>query len=722
LPDKDPDIGTGNTDLLKRIKQRYRYGIDKWDRNRKEGQKNMKYVSGDPWDDADKEARKDRPTVCPDELNQYVNQVVNTARQNPRGIKVDPAGDDATDKLAEYRENRIRAIEYACNASQVYVNGLQAAVERNIGYWKVTRAYVSDESDEQEIVILPVMNPDSIVADPDYKELDGSDIKWAFELDRMPIADFETEFPDAEKTSFTAEDFGSEYASDWYDTKSIQIASYWEVKQVARKVGKKQRTSYKRTVTQYVTNGVEILRKTVQPGPYIPIVPVFGKELWVDYGTGAERVLLSLVSLARDPQKALAYVMSSMLENCGQLPKTPYIGYVGQFETDKDAWDSLNQLYHTRVQVDPVVDGGNGQVLPLPQRASNVPDFGAYSIGADICRRAIQAAMGIAPLPTAAQRSNQKSGVAIQKVQAEQAIGSYHLVDAYERAIKLTGRIINNWLAEIDLGETKRPVRLADGKHQLVAINAATVDADGHEYHFPIADDKGRYQVTISTAPSSDSQRDDARDFVANSLVPNLKTLPIGPQQAAQILSTSIRMMQLGPMGDQMADIISPQNNNQAQQMDQMQQQMQAQAEQFQKMQQELQKLQLQQAGKVIEMQGKMQLQQQDAQVRLTEANLDRQTKLEVAEIGTKAQDESERKQLFGELESQFHDQAHDVAMQAHQQAHEKDLAAQQHQQALEQGDQQAQNQSALADQQAANQSVQSAQEAQQAQEQQAGD
>ena len=43
-----------NTDLLKRIRQRYRYGVDKWDRNRKEGQKNMKYVSGDPWDDADK--------------------------------------------------------------------------------------------------------------------------------------------------------------------------------------------------------------------------------------------------------------------------------------------------------------------------------------------------------------------------------------------------------------------------------------------------------------------------------------------------------------------------------------------------------------------------------------------------------------------------------------------------------------------------------------------
>jgi hypothetical protein len=712
-----------NSDLLKRIRQRYRYGVDKWDRNRKEGQKNMKYVSGDPWDDEDKKTREGRPTVCPDELNQYVNQVVNTARQNPRGIKVDPAGDQATDKLAEYRENRIRAIEYACNASQVYVNGLQAAVERNIGYWKVTRAYVSDESDEQEIVLLPVMNPDSVLIDPDFKELDGSDIKWAFELDRIPLADFETEYPDAQKVSFSAEDFGPDYSSDWYDGKTILTASYWEVKQTAKKVGKKQRTAYQRTITQYVTNGVEILKKgAVQPGPYIPIIPVFGKELWVDYGGGAERVLLSLVTLARDPQKALAYVMSNMLENCGQIPKASWVGYVGQFETDKLAWGTSNQDYHPFLQADPTIDAATGQLLPLPQRTNLAPDFGAYSIGADICRRAIQAAMGIAPLPTAAQRSNQKSGVAIQKVQSEQAIGSYHLVDAYERAIKLTGRIVNNWLAEVDLGETQKPIRLADGKHQLAKINTdqPVTTESGDTYHFPIADDKGRYQVTISTGPSSDSQRDDARDFISQSLVPNLKTLPIGPQQAAEMLAISIRMMQLGPLGDQMADLISPQNGQQDQKMAQMQQQQGQMQEQMQKMQELLQKMQLEKAGKVIEMQGKMQLAQQDAQVRLTEANLDRETKLAVAEVGTKAQIASERQGMVGELEQQFHDQAHDVALQKDQQAHEQQLAAQQHQQALQQGQQQAANQSQQSSQEAAQGSQQSAQDAQQSQDAQA--
>jgi len=668
MPDKDPDLGTANEALLKRIRQRYRYAMDKWRRNREEGQKNIRYVSGDPWDEEDKKARQGRPTVCPDELNQYVNQVVNTARQNPRGIKVDPAGNQATDQLAEYRENRIRAIEYACNASRVYINGLQGAVERNIGFWKVGRVYVDDATDEQEIVILPVMNPDSVLIDPDYKELDASDIKYGYELDRMTIEDFETEYPDAEKRSFAVEDFGDD-AGYWYDGKSILTCSYWEVAYKTKEVGKRGRKARVRTICQYVTNGVEILRKgDVQPGPYIPIVPVFGKELWVDDGGGAKRMLVSLVSLARDPQKALAYVMSAMLENVGQIPRTSYIGAVGQFETDAETWATINSIYHPFAQYDVVTDPATGQPLPPPQRTPMTPDFQAYSTGTDICRRAIQSAMGVNALPTAAQRTNQKSGVALEKIQSEQSIGSYHLVDSYDQAIKLTGRIINHWLSETDLGETQKPVRSADGTHKLVQINtdAAVVDGD-HEYHFPIADDQGRYQVTISAGPSHESQREEGSEF-GDTLMQNLKTLPLSPQQAAQILALVIKLKQLGPLGDQMADIISPQNSGaqQQQQMAQMQQQGQQMQEQLQSMQATLQKLMIERQGKVIE-----------GQFKAVESEKDRELKLALAEIETKAQAASERAQTYNEMQQQFHDQAHDVALQATDQAHQQAMAQQ---------------------------------------------
>lgn len=702
MPEKDPDIGTGNTELLKKIRQRYSYGMDRWRRNREEGQKNMRYIAGDPWDEADKKAREGRPTVCPDELNQYVNQVVNTARQNPRGVKVDPAGNDATEALAEYRENRIRAIEYGCNAAQVYINGLQGAVERNIGFWKVTRAFISDDSDEQELLILPIQNPDAVLYDPDFKELDGSDAKWVFELDRVPVDDFAAEYPNAEKKSFIADDFG-DASSLWFDEKTILVASYWEVETTERQGGnKKNRVVRDRKIRQYVTNGIEILSKAdIQPGPYIPIVPVFGKELWVDYGGGAERVLISLVTLARDPQKALAYIMSSMLETCGQVAKASYIGGVGQFETDSEAWDNWNTQYRPYRQYDQKSDDG-GNPLPAPQLVQMTPPFQEYAAGADMARRAIQAAMGISPLPTAAQRQNEKSGVALSKIQSEQSVGSYHLVDAYDRAIKLTGRIINHWLSEVDLGESTRAVREADGKHKLVKINTdAPVDVDGHQYHFPIADDQGRYQVTISSGPSHESQREEGSEFV-DTLLQNLKNLPVSPQQAAKILALGIRLKQLGPLGDQMADIISPQDNSQ-QQLGQMQAQMQQQGEQMQKMQEALQKLLLEKQGKVIEMQGKAHLAALDHVASMAEADKDRETKIAVAEIGTKAQIESERTESVGDMMSQFHQQAHDLAMQSEQHAHEQ-----------AQAQQAAAQQAALAAQQGQQQSAQSAQDAEQ--------
>ena len=672
--------GAKNEALLRRIKERYRYGMQKWQRNRDEGKLNMRYLAGDPWSDKEKQARVDRPTVCPDELNQYVNQIVNTARQNPRGVIVDPAGNGATEQLAEYRENRIRAIEYGCNASQVYVSGLQAAVERNVGFWKVSRQYISDDTDEQEILILPVPNPDTVLIDPDYKELDGSDIKWAFELDRMPMHEFKAQFPDAEKVSFTASDWG-EYASDWYGEQFILLASYWEIEQSEGK-GKSGRVIQQRKVRQYLTNGVEILKEgAVQPGPYIPLIPVFGKELWVDYTGAAERVLLSLVSLARDPQKALAYVMSSMLEDTGQIPKATFLGAVGQFETDADNWGVINKVYFPTIQYDVVVDPATGQALPPPQRVQLTPNFQSYGVGVDICRRAIMSAMGVSPLPTAAQRPNQKSGVALSKIQSEQAVGSYHLVDAYDRAIKLTGRIINNWLALVDTDEGERPVRLADGKHKLVKINTAAAVMEGeHEYHFPIADDQGRYQVTISSGPSHESQREEGSEFV-DTLMTNLKDLPLAPPQMQKLMALGIRLKQLGPLGDQMADVIDPPNQGaqQQQQMAQMQQQAQQQQELLAQMQGQLQELLLERQGKVI-----------DNQFKLAQADKDRETKIAVAEIQTKAQIESERQEFVHDMESQFHEQAHEVAMQGVQQQAAQQ-AAQQQQQAQQAGAQQAQ-------------------------------
>ena len=48
--------------------------------------------------------------------------------------------------------------------------------------------------------------------------------------------------------------------------------------------------------------------------------------------------------------------------------------------------------------------------------------------------------MGITPLPTAAQRQNEKSGIALERMENLEALGSFHFVDGYDRAIRLAGK------------------------------------------------------------------------------------------------------------------------------------------------------------------------------------------------------------------------------------------------------------------------------------------
>ena len=67
-------------------------------------------LAADKLPEPDKRARKGRLTLHFDQLNQYRNLLVNSIRQQKRGIKVDPEGNGANDKTATVRGDRIRQI------------------------------------------------------------------------------------------------------------------------------------------------------------------------------------------------------------------------------------------------------------------------------------------------------------------------------------------------------------------------------------------------------------------------------------------------------------------------------------------------------------------------------------------------------------------------------------------------------------------------------------
>src|SRR5215471_3242579 len=367
MPLQPPD--RKDDDVLEELRERWTYASRAWEDIRAEGQKDMRYVSGDPWDAQDRKTREDagRPCLSLDELGQYTNQIINDVRQNKRGVKVTPIDSVATTKTAEFRQSLMRQIEYRSNAqSVVYAPMFEDAVQRSYGFGRVKARYVSDTSRDQELCLEPCPNPDLVTIDPDGLSPTAADIKFAFIHESRSIKQFKRDFPDATVTDFT--DDVRKVAPDWVKGERIQIAEYWTIEYVkalvlflksdpARgvyaddlpKMPPKEAIDFQRYVDvpfvcQYLTNGVELLAKkgekkrTPWPGKSIPIVACYGKTIYVSGAAGTERRMLSMIRLARDPYMLYCYYRTCEAELVGMTPKTPFIGYEGQFRNHETDW------------------------------------------------------------------------------------------------------------------------------------------------------------------------------------------------------------------------------------------------------------------------------------------------------------------------------------------------------------------------------------------------
>lgn len=719
--------------LLQEIRDNFDYAKEAWKEIREEAKKDMRYVSGDPWDPAERAKREDpnsrRPCLTFDELTQYVNQLINQVRQNPIAVKVSPKGNGATDKTAEMRQGIIRGIEYKSKAQAAYTNAFESAAQRSYGFFAISTDYVSEKSFDQEIKVRRIPNADSVLIDPDCKEADCSDMEFAFILDNIKQDSFESKYPNAEVKSFTPE-MATELP-DWIDDKNkmIQVAEYWKVKkkfrtlmqldadttayldeyegakleksEVVMKDGTRfpilnSRKCEERSVCQYITNGVEILEENEWAGKWIPIVAVLGKELWVDKGSGTKRVLMSLIRMARDPFMMYCWLRSNEAEEGSMTPKTPFIVYEGQLEGHEDEWARVTKEPLAFLQVKPTIDAATGQVLPIPQRQPFQPNFAAYEVVCEATRRAIQAAMGISPLPTAAQRQNEKSGIALKRINEQEQIGSFHFIDNYKHSIEHAGRIYDDLIPKIYDTARDVHIRKPDESQETLRLNQP-YEENGQQIHYDTS--IGDHEVTISTGPSYDSQREAVADFAET-----LASTPLFPRIADLI----IRLRNLGPLGDEMADRVTPpefaKDGNPAAKLQQATEQAQMAQRMIAELQKELNDAKVKEQGKVIDNQYKMELEKLKIEAQVT-----------IAEITTKSQEALERAKLEADMQHKLQVSADTVALQEDAQKHEKELSAQEHdqtmeqgesahQQALEQGEQAGQQASDLAAQQAENQ------------------
>src|SRR5581483_5550344 len=334
-------MAISHKDLLETARKRFALAKSEEEEIRREAKKDLAFLAGEQWDARTKHEREreGRPALVINKLPTFVQQVVNDARSNKPAIKVSPKESGVNTDTRDVVQGLIRHIEYDSDADVAYNTAEEYAVSCGFGYYRLVTEYCEERSFDQEIKIKRIADPFTVYFDPAAKEVDRSDADWCFVVESYSKDEFAARWPKAEASSsnFFA---GASDEDGWFTEDQVRVAEYWYVEMEPRTLvllstgetafddelpeelpegveALKEREVTVRTVKCAVINGQEVLEENDWPGQWIPIVPVWGKELMVD----GKRKLFSLIRWQRDPQQLFNYYKTAMAETVGLSPK-----------------------------------------------------------------------------------------------------------------------------------------------------------------------------------------------------------------------------------------------------------------------------------------------------------------------------------------------------------------------------------------------------------------
>lgn len=479
------------------------------------------YIGGkDQWNDADLKIREgqNRPSLTTNLLPQYVHQVVNDVRSNVPSVKILPDGDKADLDTARIIQGTFKNMEYLSNAAIAYDTAAENQIKCSLGWLRLDHDYVDeatfDDLKIQDIRIKRVVNPLSVIIDSDSVEADGCDAKHGFVLDPYSPKEFKRLWPGKNPSSF----YGQEGKDDSdiivvaeffkivredYDIVQLQDGSILSAEK-AEQLGEapvRKKTIKRNRVKRYRLSGEDVLEETYFPGIYIPLIPVYGEEHWVD----GKRHIFSLVRWGKDPQRMINYYASLETELLQKSPQAPFLAASGQLEGHEDDWKNPGAkmvLQYNRKDA-------NGEDAGAPTRLQPPPVPMGVVQARQSCIQDLRDAMGIQQAGLG-QKSNETSGVAIAKRAHEGDMANMHFGDNLNRSICHVGRVYISMLPEVI--DTPRIMKMMndEGDIQSIGVNGMSMPEQNNIYDLTV----GTYNVSVVAGPSFSTRRQETQDLM----------------------------------------------------------------------------------------------------------------------------------------------------------------------------------------------------------------
>ena len=580
------------------------YWQDTFDRGHED--KEFVTIEGKQWDATARAKRnaEGKPTLEFNLLRTFATQQINTMRQNRPQIQVVPVDNGADTDIAKILGGLIKDTEEASNAEDATDQAAENAVYGGLGFIRLITDYVSDDSFNQEPRFVPIENPEAVLLDPLSKRLDGSDASKCLVVEWVKKSAIKAQYGE------DATDFEVEGATDWENKPddTVLIAEYFYKEDVSDElllledgsivfkselseddaVFAVETRPTKRTEIKWAKiSGSKVLETGVFPGKFIPIVPVYGAVNWI----GNERHVFSLIHFAKDPQRLFNYWKSAeahiLQKNQDEILAVEHEAIAG-FE---DEWQNPGKYATSRYRS----RDENGTQYATPQRISSAqPPTGI--LNATATSQALISDTLNMHAPQMGQDVNSQSGRAIGLLQRQADTAHFHFQDNLNKSLRQCGRILVDLYPRLYDTPMVRRIIGKDGEEEMVKLNAQpeTPDEmskaiDGILNNLSL----GRYDVRIDTGPSFNTQREQSFQL----LMQVAQFAPGVMQSAGDLIIKDSPLVNAKEIADRIKKTMLPQLLEDdpsvppavKAQMTQMQQQMQEQMQQMQEMARQLQ-------------------------------------------------------------------------------------------------------------------------------------
>lgn len=521
--------------VLKLARERWNNALSADKEGRAEAVDDLKFRNLEQWpaDLLAKRKAKKRPCLVLDKCNEKIRQVIGDIRQNKIGIKVNPNDENADPDTADVIEGKIRNIEYISNAEIAYDTAGENSTTCGRGWIRVVTKWADALSMDEEIYIERVADPLSVYYDPGAFDWNLVDARFMFVVRSI---DKKEEYKDKYKGKIPVDIQSDRFsgATNWISGDNVIIAEYWlkvpdpekqytlcqledltvvredeltaedESKVIRRREVKEDK------VIRYIIDGKQVLEGPKQwPSKYIPLIPVWGEEIVIE----GIRHVRGLIRPMKDPQKMHNYWESKLTEVIALAPNAKWVITNKEIDGHEAEWDEAHE------DTNPYLTFNSDPHHPKgPQRFDAIPIPAGLEQRSRMNVEHIKSASSTYDASLGA-RSNEKSGIAIERRQIETDVATYFFPDNLKRAIGHLGRVVVDLIPHIYDSEKKTRIRDADGTTRWVDIgkkgSGGSVVKDPQtgqvtEQVFDLS--KGNYDITVEVGPTRTTQRQNAQD------------------------------------------------------------------------------------------------------------------------------------------------------------------------------------------------------------------